>query len=121
MREWLVTNGLGGYASLTNNGANTRKYHGLLVSSLNPPTNRWVFVSNVHNKIQINNKIYTFNHYGCNFSYDLFPTFTCNFDKMTFKKTVFMAYGEMTWGLASKTGRHRLEPIQLPFNHEKAN
>ncbi len=30
-----------------------------------------------------------------------------------------MAYGEMTWGLASKTGRHSLEAIQLPFNHAK--
>ena len=96
MREWLVTNGLGGYASLALNGANTRKYHGLLVSSLNPPTNRWVFVSNVHNKIQINGKTYAFNHYGCNFSYNLFPVFTSHFDDMTFKETIFMEYEKNT-------------------------
>jgi hypothetical protein len=42
MREWLVTNGIGGYASLTYKNTNTRKFHGLLVASLDPPVNRWV-------------------------------------------------------------------------------
>ncbi|GAC1482945.1 MAG: amylo-alpha-1,6-glucosidase [Candidatus Dormibacteria bacterium] len=41
-REWLVTNGLGGYASGTVSGANTRRYHGLLVASLKPPAERMV-------------------------------------------------------------------------------
>ena len=41
-REWLVTNGLGGYASGTVSGANTRRYHGLLVASLSPPAGRMV-------------------------------------------------------------------------------
>ncbi len=36
-REWLVVNGLGGYSSGTISGANRRRYHGLLVSALNPP------------------------------------------------------------------------------------
>ncbi|MDD5085607.1 MAG: glycogen debranching enzyme N-terminal domain-containing protein, partial [Candidatus Omnitrophica bacterium] len=35
--EWLLTNGLGGYASSTVSGANTRAYHGLLAASLKPP------------------------------------------------------------------------------------
>jgi hypothetical protein len=35
-REWLVTNGLGGYASATAIGCNTRAYHGLLVAALPP-------------------------------------------------------------------------------------
>ncbi|MHA1959912.1 MAG: amylo-alpha-1,6-glucosidase [Candidatus Thorarchaeota archaeon] len=43
--EWLYTNGLGGYASSTVVGLNTRGYHGLLVSSLNPPVNRWLTLS----------------------------------------------------------------------------
>jgi len=46
-KEWLVTNGIGGYASSTINGANTRRYHGLLVASLNPPTQRPVLVSKI--------------------------------------------------------------------------
>ena len=44
-REWLVTNGLGGYASGTVAGVNTRRYHGLLVASLSPPVERTVLVT----------------------------------------------------------------------------
>jgi len=44
-REWLVTNGLGGYASGTVAGALTRRYHGLLVAALRPPTGRTLLVS----------------------------------------------------------------------------
>ena len=43
-REWLVTNGLGGYASGTLAGPNTRRYHGLLVAALEPPVARTVLV-----------------------------------------------------------------------------
>ena len=43
-REWLVTNGLGGYASGTLAGINTRRYHGLLVAALTPPVERTVLV-----------------------------------------------------------------------------
>lgn len=43
-REWLVTNGLGGYASGTLAGPNTRRYHGLLVAALAPPVERTVLV-----------------------------------------------------------------------------
>src|SRR5437870_10099972 len=44
-REWLVTNGLGGYASGTLAGVNTRRYHGLLVAALVPPVERTVLVA----------------------------------------------------------------------------
>ena len=43
--EWLYTNGLGGYASSTIVGMNTRSHHGLLVSALNPPVDRWITLS----------------------------------------------------------------------------
>ena len=52
-KEWLVTNGIGGYASSTILGANTRRYHGLLVASLNPPTQRQVLVSKIEESITI--------------------------------------------------------------------
>ena len=39
-REWLETNGLGGYASSTIAGVNTRRYHGLLVGAAKPPVGR---------------------------------------------------------------------------------
>ncbi len=44
-REWLLTNGLGGYASATLCGMLTRRYHGLLVAALQPPGNRHVLVA----------------------------------------------------------------------------
>jgi predicted glycogen debranching enzyme len=44
-REWLVTNGLGGFASGTVAGANTRRYHGLLIASLRPPVQRMVLLA----------------------------------------------------------------------------
>jgi len=44
-REWLVTNGLGGYAAGTAGGATTRRYHGLLVAALRPPVERVVMVA----------------------------------------------------------------------------
>jgi len=44
-REWLITNGLGGYASSTVAGLNTRRYHGLFVSPKRPPLERAVLLS----------------------------------------------------------------------------
>ena len=37
-QEFLITNGIGGYASASISFANTRKYHGLLIPTSNPPT-----------------------------------------------------------------------------------
>jgi predicted glycogen debranching enzyme len=45
--EWLVTNGLGGYACGTVAGANTRRYHGFLMASLEPPVGRTLLVAKV--------------------------------------------------------------------------
>lgn len=50
-REWLVTNGLGGYAAGSLVGATTRSYHGLLVASLHPPVERTVFVTKVDEEV----------------------------------------------------------------------
>ena len=55
-REWLITNGIGGYSSSTIVGANTRKYHGLLVAPLNPPANRYLILSKVDESIDIDGK-----------------------------------------------------------------
>ncbi len=47
-REWLVTNGLGGFASGTVAQANTRRYHGLLVATLRPPLERVLMLAKVN-------------------------------------------------------------------------
>ncbi len=44
-REWLVSNGIGGYASGTIAGINTRRYHGLLIAAIDPPVNRMVLLA----------------------------------------------------------------------------
>lgn len=44
-REWLVTNGIGGFASGTVAGLLTRRYHGLLIAALQPPIGRFLLVS----------------------------------------------------------------------------
>jgi predicted glycogen debranching enzyme len=46
-REWLVTNGIGGYASSTISSEHTRRYHGLLIAALKPPLGRMLMVSKV--------------------------------------------------------------------------
>ena len=46
-REWLLTNGIGGYAMGTASGANTRRYHGLLVAATKPPTTRMVLLAGI--------------------------------------------------------------------------
>ena len=51
-REWLVTNGLGGYASGTVAGTATRRYHGLLVAALQPPGSRTVLVSSTDESVR---------------------------------------------------------------------
>lgn len=96
MREWIVTNGLGGYASLTYKNTNTRKFHGLLISSLNPPTKRWVFVSNVFDQISLNDTKYDLINHKNKFSFDVFPTFTYQINGIKIKKTIFMEYGKNT-------------------------
>ena len=50
-REWLVTNGLGGYASGTIAGVNTRRYHGVLVAALPNPIGRMVMLSHVAERV----------------------------------------------------------------------
>src|ERR1700674_122312 len=51
-REWLVTNGLGGYASGTIAGAITRRYHGLLIAALSAPLGRTVMLSHVAEQVR---------------------------------------------------------------------
>ena len=43
--EWLEADGLGGFASATTSGIRTRRYHGLLLTAMNPPTGRIVLVN----------------------------------------------------------------------------
>jgi predicted glycogen debranching enzyme len=96
MREWIVTNGLGSYASLTHSGDATSKFHGLLVASLEPPTKRWMFVSNVIDRIQIKDHVYSLKNTKGRFVFDFFPSLLYKLDDVYLKKTFFMDYGKNT-------------------------
>src|SRR3954462_7294816 len=52
-REWLVTNGLGGYASGTLGGVPTRSYHGLLVAALPAPLGRVILLAGVLGRVHL--------------------------------------------------------------------
>lgn len=57
--EWLVTNGIGGYASGTVAGFNTRRYHGVLVAALRPPVARTVLVAKLDATVNYRGESYS--------------------------------------------------------------
>ncbi|MBN2445418.1 MAG: glycogen debranching enzyme family protein [Phycisphaerae bacterium] len=57
-REWLVTNGIGGFASGTVAGALTRRYHGLLVAALRPPLGRTMLASKLDETVFVDGAMY---------------------------------------------------------------
>ncbi|MBX3441081.1 MAG: glycogen debranching enzyme family protein [Planctomyces sp.] len=52
-REWLVTNGLGGYASGTVAGVSTRRYHGLLIAAMPAPLGRMMMLNHVSEQVRL--------------------------------------------------------------------
>jgi predicted glycogen debranching enzyme len=106
-KEWLVTNGLGGYAASTVLGVNTRKYHGLLVAALHPPGDRTVCLAKLDEDVLVGNNIYRLganefqdNIYpqGYRFLKELvvapFPSYTYNVPDIEVTKTIFMPKGK---------------------------
>ncbi|MFN7972641.1 MAG: amylo-alpha-1,6-glucosidase [Acidobacteriota bacterium] len=65
-REWLATNGIGGFACGTLSFANTRRYHGLLVAALRPPVERFVMLSKLEDVVTTPSGSFPLscNHYG---------------------------------------------------------
>lgn len=65
-REWLLSNERGGYASSTIIGCNTRRYHGLLVGSLNPPVNRMIALSSLLEMVISHGKVFNLSTFEFN-------------------------------------------------------
>lgn len=57
-RDWIITNGIGGFCSQSALGCNTRKYHGLLVAPLTPPARRFLILSKLDESIETNGTKY---------------------------------------------------------------
>ncbi len=108
-REWLETNGLGGFASSTIAGLNTRRYHALLVAALDPPVARTVLLSKLEETLVVAGDRFEL---GANrypgvihprgfeflreFRLDPFPTFVYRAGGVEVTKTVFLVHGENT-------------------------
>ena len=130
-KEWLITNGLGSYASSTVLGINTRKYHGLLIAALDPPGNRTVCLSKLDEDVLVGDDVYRL---GSNefhdviypdgyklinqFSINPFPTYSYVLDNVQVSKTVFMPKNKnavaVTYKLTNKTNsdvKVRLYPL----------
>lgn len=107
--EWLLTNGLGGFAASSIIGANTRRYHGLLVAANKPPTDRKVLVSKVEETVVQGEERFEL---GCNqypdvvhpqgyqhlerFERDPLPRAVYAATEFKLAKTINMVYGENT-------------------------
>jgi predicted glycogen debranching enzyme len=105
-REWLETNGLGGFASSTIVGLNTRRYHALLVAAANPPVGRLLLLSKLEETLVIDGKRFDLSanrypgvvhpqgfRYLKQFRLDPFPVFTYEMEGIEIEKSVFMIHG----------------------------
>ncbi len=108
-REWLETNGIGGFASSTISGVHTRRYHGLLIAATAPPLGRLLLFSKFKETLIINgnrcelstnqypNTIYPEGYkYLKSFRLAPFPIWTFEINGIEIEKKVFMVYGENT-------------------------
>ena len=107
-KEWLITNGIGGYASSTVLGINTRRYHGLLVAPLTPPAKRFLILSKLDESVKIGNKEYNLYSNICKnyisdgykyleqFEKTYIPVYTYKVENLTIKKYVVLEYGKNT-------------------------
>ena len=107
-REWIITNGIGGYCSSTIFGINTRKYHGLLVAPLTPPARRYLILSKLDESLEISGTSYKLysniceNYisegykYQTEFEKEYIPIFTYKINNVTVKKLICMEYRKNT-------------------------
>ncbi|HQU85213.1 MAG TPA: amylo-alpha-1,6-glucosidase [Pyrinomonadaceae bacterium] len=106
-REWLETNGIGGFACSTISGANIRRYNALLTPATNPPLGRITTVSKFEETLIIDgkryellsnqypNKIYPEGFkYLKEFRLDPFPVWLYEVEGIEIEKKIFMIYGE---------------------------
>lgn len=107
--EWLETNGLGGFASSTIAGANTRRYHGLLVAAAKPPVGRVVMLSKLEETLVVDGQRHNLSvnlypgavhprgyEYLREFRLDPFPIAVYEAGGVTLEKRVFQVQGENT-------------------------
>ena len=106
-REWVLSNGIGGFSSSTIIGLNTRKYHALMVAALGQSGNRYVVLSKLNESVEIDGRNYTLSTNECNnfleygyhrqefFGKEFLPEFCYQVnDEVAIVKKIAMKYGE---------------------------
>jgi predicted glycogen debranching enzyme len=106
-REWLETNGIGGFASGTISGANTRRYHAIFTPATEPPLGRITMLSKLEETVNIDGTAYELSSnqypnrvhpqgfkYLKSFRLDPFPIWVYEIDGVEIEKKVFMVHGE---------------------------
>ena len=113
-KEWLLTNGIGGFSSSTIIGANTRKYHGLLIAPLTPPARRFLVLSKLDESIEVEGNKYDLYTNVCEeyiskgyqyqeeFRKEYVPVFTYKIGDVKITKIICMEYGKNTVGVYYK-------------------
>jgi len=128
-REWLLSNGLGGYASATVAGSNTRAYHGLLVAALQPPVDRWLLLSSLDEEIEgvsLANHQYPGVIHPQGFKYlqefrsDPFPRLCYRIGDARIEKTVFMIRNENTTIISYKIKNGKGMFAIVPLVHSRS-
>lgn len=107
--EWLETNGLGGFASSTVVGLDTRRYHGLLTAALHPPGDRVLLLAKLEETLVIGDRRHELsaNQYPGvvhpegfrlqrEFRLDPFPVYVYAVDDLVLEKAVALVHGENT-------------------------
>lgn len=107
-KEWIITNGRGGFASSTIIGANKRRYNGLLVAALKQPGKRHLILSKLDESVELRGKKYDLytniceNYISDGYKYlegfekEYVPVFTYKVDDVIIKKYICMEYGKNT-------------------------
>ena len=121
--EWLVTNGLGGYASGTVSGSNTRRYHGVLVAALANPFGRMVMLNQLDETVSTpTGATVDFGHHEANARHIAafrleagVPVWELDCDGVRIEKRVLMPHGQNTVHviyrlLAGNTAQLELRP-----------
>lgn len=126
-REWLVTNGIGGYATATLGGARTRRYHGLLIAALSEPITRHLLLADLDVWIEVNNRRFPltthewnagvifpdgYNHLEAFWLDGSIPVFHWSLGYTTIEQRIWMAHGHNTTYITWRLVRG-YEPIKL--------
>ena len=128
-KEWVITNGIGGYASSTIIGANTRRYHGLLMAPIIPPAKRMLILSKIDESIEIDGKKYDLftnigkcfikhgYEYQVSFVKEFMPVYTYQVEDVEIKKVICMQYQKNTVAIyyKIKNGNHNTKIILTPI------